>query len=164
VQKYNIILIIIDSWNRNFVGCFSERAKIESLTPGLDDFSKECVTFTSAYSAGVRTAVSALAILSGCCPCRYGDWYKPVSPKRTMLSQILQKNGYFTYGFTANPCTSSWRKFEKGFNVFRDDGILFKNMHGPLLEALLLLKTFFRNPYSSGEELNSQLRYYLKKR
>ncbi|HEX9757368.1 MAG TPA: sulfatase [Nitrospiria bacterium] len=163
MPKYNIVLVIVDSWNRNFVGCFNEGARIENLTPNLDAFSKECVTFTSAYSAGVRTAVSALAILSGCCPCRYGDWYKSVSPKRTMLSQILQKNGYSTYGFTANPCTSSWRKFEKGFNVFRDDGILFKNMHGPLLEALLLLKTLLRDPYSSGEELNFQIRQNFKK-
>lgn len=163
MPKYNVILIIIDSWNRNFVGCYNERARIENITPGLDAFSKKCVTFTSAYSAGVRTAVSALAILSGCCPCRYGDWYKSVSPKRTMLPQILQNNGYFTYGFTANPCTSSWRKYEKGFNVFRDDGILFKNMHGPLLELLLSLKTFMRNPYNSGEELNFQVRHYLKK-
>jgi len=42
MSKYNVILITVDSWNRNFVGCFNNAAKEEGLTPFLDEFAESC--------------------------------------------------------------------------------------------------------------------------
>ena len=163
MSKYNLLLITVDSWNRSFVGCYNGKVREETLTPNLDRFSEKCVTFSSAFSPGVRTAASVLSILSGCCPCKYGDWYKSVSKNRIMISEILNSNGYSTYGFTSNPCTSSLRMYDKGFNIFRDDNVLFKNMKGKKLKVMLALKTLFKNPYSSADKINSQIMCHLDK-
>lgn len=163
MPKYNILFIIVDSWNRNYVGCYNEKAIAEGLTPNLDAFSKKCVTFLSAFSPSVKTSASVLSILSGCCPCKYRDWFSSISKKRTMFSEILNSNGYSTYGFTSNPCTSSLRGYDKGFNIFRDDNVLFKNMKGRKLEVLLALKALFKNPYSPADKINTHVLLHLNK-
>ena len=156
MSKYNVLFIIVDSWNRNFVGCLNEKAREEGLTPNLDKFSEKCVTVLSAFSSGVRTSVSVLSILSGWCPCKYEDWYTSISKKRIVLSEILQNNEYFTSGYTSNPCTSSLRNYNKGYKIFRDDNV--SKMKGLKLEAMLALKTLYKNPYSSAAEINSWVR------
>lgn len=162
MPRYNLLFITIDSWNRNFVGCYNENAKAEGLTPHLDAFSEKCVLFSSAFSSSVKTSASVLSILSGCCPCKYGDWFSSVSKDRVMISEILHKNGYSTYGFTSNPCTSSLRGYNRGFGVFRDDNVL-KNIKGRTLKIFLSLKALFKNPYSSADKVNSQVLRHLDK-
>jgi len=161
MSKYNIVLITVDSWNRNFVGCFNDKAREENLTPHLNKFSEQCVVFPSAFSGSVKTSVSVLSILSGCCPCKYGDWYSSISANRTMISEILRNHGYKTYGFTSNPCTSSLRNYDRGYDIFVDDNVL-KNVDGIVLKMMLFFKTFFKNPYSSADIINKQVLYHLK--
>lgn len=163
MTPYNVLFITLDSWNRRVVGCLNDEAKEEELTPNLDKFSKRCITFSSAFSPSVKTSASVLSILSGCYPCKYGDWFTSISDKRTIVSEILKNSGYTTYGFTSNPCTSSLRKYDKGFDIFRDDGVLFKNIDGALLKVLLFIKTFLRNPYSPADKVNAQVFYHLER-
>jgi arylsulfatase len=162
MNKYNVLFITVDSWNRNFVGCLNERAKNEGLTPNLDELSKKWIVFPAAFSPSVKTSSSVLSILSGCCPCRYGDWFGSISDKRMLISEILQKNGYDTYGFTSNPCTSSLHLYDKGFNLFNDN-LMFKNVKGRKLQLLLGLKSLFKSPYTAANEINSQVFSHLNK-
>jgi arylsulfatase len=163
MRKYNVLFITVDSWNRAFVGCLNQKARIEGLTPNLDDFSKTSLVFPAAFSPSVKTSSSVLSILSGCCPCRYGDWFGSVSDKRKLISEILQEKAYYTYGFTSNPCTSSLNGYDKGFNLFRDN-LLFKNIKGKKLQLLLGLKSLFKSPYTPANEINSQIFSHLEKK
>lgn len=163
MSKYNVLFITVDSWNRNFVGCYNEKAREEGLTPNLDEFSEKCITFSLSFSSSVKTSASFPSILSGCYPCKFGDWFASISENRTIISEILKSNGYFTYGFTSNPCTSSLRRYNKGYNLFKESTVI-KNITGRKLEVMLALKTLFRNPYSAADKINSQIFYHLNKK
>lgn len=156
MSKYDILLITLDSCNRNYLGVYNERASRERITPNLDRWSEKCLIFTSAFSSSVKTSASFLSILSGCYPSKYGDWYKSVSENRILISEILRENDYNTYGFTSNPCTSTLRGYNKGFDLFIDDNVL-KTENKVKLALQMTYKTFFKNPYTTADEINSKI-------
>ncbi len=73
-----------------------------------------------------------------------------------MISEIMLSNGYATFGFTSNPCTSSLRGYDKGFTIFKDDNVV-KDINTRKLALKVALRILFTNPYSSASQINSQV-------
>ena len=159
----NIIYITVDSWSRKYCGVYNNNAKKENLTPNIDEFSKKCCIFDLAFAPSVKTKVSFLSLLSGCYPCKYSDWFDFVSDNRQMISSILKDNGYNTFGFTSNPCTSTLFGYDIGYDQFNDN-IPFKNIKGKALEMLLAFKMIYKDPYYPANKLNNQILNINKKK
>jgi len=64
-QKYNIILITIESMSAEYMGKFGHK---EHITPNLDRIADESIFFTKTYAAGTRTVRGLEAVTLGLPP------------------------------------------------------------------------------------------------
>ncbi|MFQ5802582.1 MAG: sulfatase [Candidatus Methylomirabilales bacterium] len=159
----NVVLITIDSLRGGFVGCFSEDAKNARLTENIDRWSREAVRFGKAYSQGANSSPSFLALLSGCYPSKFGDWYGIMSGERTTVAEILNMNGYYTCAFNPNPNTSSLFNYQKGFDYFRDylgpSGGRRKRAGASLVG---LIKSVYTKPYVGAQAVTDDVLGWLR--
>lgn len=67
-SKPNIVLLILESFSREYMGAFNQHHKIrdyEGFTPFLDSLSQNSMIFTKAFSNGTRSTHAMSAILAG---------------------------------------------------------------------------------------------------
>ena len=68
-EKSNVILIIMDTTRVDHLSCYGYERK---TTPHIDEFAKESVLYTRAYSAASWTLPSIASILTGLYPGAHG--------------------------------------------------------------------------------------------
>ena len=160
---FNLLLITIDSLRPDFIGCYNENAKRESLTPNIDKWAKDAFIFKNAISQGPRTGPSFPAIMSGLYPNVFNDMYN-LSEKRVLISEILKQNGYTTYAINSNPYISRATGYDRGFD-FYDDFLYLRNKKGvskKLLFYFIKLKSFLKEPYEPAHKINNKAFSWLK--
>jgi len=160
----NVLLITIDSLRPDYLGCYSQWAKEENLSPYIDSWSDGAVLFENAISQGPRTPESFPALLSGRYMTRYRDAFKGLSPERKLISYILKKQGYFTAAFNSNPYISRFAHYDRGFDIYIDnlfsaEGVFLGKK---LLLKYLRLKALLGQPYTKAEKVNRQVFDVLK--
>lgn len=99
-EPTNIILVIMESFSANAVGCLNDGV---GATPSIDSLSKESVLFMNAYASGYRTDRGVVSVLSAF-PSQPTSSLMTVPQKSQHLgffSKELQRMGYqphFYYG------------------------------------------------------------------
>jgi len=172
----NVILITIDCLRTDHVGCYGYS---RNTTPFIDALASKGTVFTHFFANGPFTSAAFPAILSSSYALDNG---KVISLKgRTLVSEILQREGITTAGIHSNLYLSSQFGYDRGFDYFEDflnnakskrspsglkilaekindeiNTILKKKNFIPLLQKKSLLKNciLLRSiPYSSAEEI-----------
>jgi len=158
-QFPNVLLITIDSLRPDYLGCYSQWAKEENLSPHIDSWAEDAVLFENAIAQGPRTPESFPALLSGQYMTRYRDAFTGLSQERKLISQMLKGNDYLTAAFNSNPYISKHSNYDRGFDIFVDE--LFRTAGGSLIRKLLLkylhLKGLLGTPYTSADKVNQRV-------
>lgn len=111
----NVILITIDTLRRDVLGCYGGG----HLTPFIDSIQNSCIRFNNAHSTGPYTQAAFPGILTSSYYLEYGK-QKTLSPKRTLISEVLKKGGITTVAFHSNPYLSDYFGWNRGWDVFYD--------------------------------------------
>ncbi|MBC8399950.1 MAG: sulfatase [Candidatus Marinimicrobia bacterium] len=112
----NVILFTIDTLRKDVVGCYDEG---KSYTPFLDSIQNNCIRFNNCQSVGPYTQASFPGILTSTYYFEFGR-EKQLSPKRTIISEVVKNGGFTTAGFHSNPYLSGFFGWNRGWNTFYD--------------------------------------------
>ena len=165
-EMHNVLLVTIDSLRPDFLGCYSDWARAEQLSPRLDAWAEQACLFRTSISQGPRTPESFPAILSGQYASRYLDIYSGLSEKRRLISEILKEHGYACAAFNSNPYISRRKGYGRGFDLYEDSVPLGppRGLKGKVFINLLKLRNLFCEPYTPAPNINHQVFSWLKGR
>lgn len=138
----NVILFTIDTLRKDVLGCYGSKNK---LTPFIDSLQERCIKFTNIQAIGPYTQASFPGILASSYYLEYGR-EKKLSPKRTLISEVLKKSGITTAGFHSNPYVSDYFGWNRSWDVFYDS-----------MEAEVSQEV----PYIKGDEVNKKVDEWL---
>jgi len=125
-DQRNVILVTADSLRADHCGFVDDES---DLTPTIDRLADEGIDFTQAIAPGPRTPSSVPVMFTGEFMTDDPDWSMADWEGRqrriaehmsrfTHLSERLQRQGYETAAFTANPWTTRDSNFDRGFDEF----------------------------------------------
>ncbi|MDX9816903.1 MAG: sulfatase-like hydrolase/transferase, partial [Smithellaceae bacterium] len=119
VEKPNIILVIIETFRVDHIGCYGYS---RNTTPFIDRFAEESVLFKNMISASSWTMPSHMSMLTGIYPSvhKATDYGKKLDEQIVTLAEVLRKNGYRTAGFISNPTLEAKYGFAQGFDFYDD--------------------------------------------
>ncbi len=116
-DRPNVILLTIDALRLDTMATFGGSG---TFTPNLDRLAAESLRFTQAISGGSWTQAAFPVILTSSHAGQYGGCLGALSPSRPSPIASLEACGYHTIGISSNPWLSRYRKYHRGFTVFRD--------------------------------------------
>jgi arylsulfatase A-like enzyme len=127
-SKRNVVLVTVDSLRADHCG-FAESES--GLTPAIDRLAGEGLAFTQAIAPGPRTPSSVPVLFTGEFMADDDGWTMADWQRRqrrlgqhmtrfTHLSERMQRHGYETAAFTANPWTTRESNFDAGFDDFTE--------------------------------------------
>lgn len=162
----NIILITIDSLRADHLGCYGYS---RDVSPNLDTLANNGVLFQQAIANGSGTWPSTISLLTSSYPLMYGG-YERFSSRRTMISEVLREEGYYTAAFISDPFLARLFNHE-GFDTIYDGVIgrpsfldnFARNDTLNFLRKLLVLR---RGGilYPRADKINEKAISWLKKR
>lgn len=99
-NKYNLIFLFADQWRRNAAGFVGQE---DVITPNIDIFSKDSITFTNAVSTGPLCSPSRASILTGTYPATHGVWTNCktglfdvwLKEEAITITDVLKENEYY---------------------------------------------------------------------
>ena len=112
----NVILLTIDTLRKDVLGCYGNK---NGLTPFINSLQNKFIKFTNAQSTGPYTQASFPGILTSSYYLEYGR-QKKCSPKRILISEVLNKSGITTAAFHSNPYLCNYFSWNRGWDVFYD--------------------------------------------
>ena len=112
----NVILLTIDTLRKDVLGCYGNKV---GLTPFIDSLQNKFIKFANAQSTGPYTQASFPGILTSSYYLEYGR-QKKCSPKRTLVSEVLNKSGITTAAFHSNPYLCNYFGWNRGWDIFYD--------------------------------------------
>ena len=121
----DVVLVTVDSWRADHCGFMGYD---EAVTPTLDEAVGDGLVFENAIAPAPETNSSVLTSVTGFYgnPClesdveNYTDRTRQQLRSRRTLAERFRELGYTTAGFTANPWTSRYFNFDRGFDYFAD--------------------------------------------
>jgi arylsulfatase len=160
----NVLLVTIDSLRPDYLGCYSDWARAEGLSPHLDEWARSACLFETAISQGPRTPEAFPAILSGQYASRYRDVFGGLSPERRLISEILKEHGYACAAFNSNPYISRQMGYSRGFDLYEDNLMVGRRqgLAGNLFIHYFKLRNLLREPYVPAPQLNRQALGWLR--
>ena len=97
--KKNILLITVDHWPGNLLGC---AGRDDILTPSIDTLAKCGVRFSNAYSTTPVCIPARRELMTGTCAKAHGERgfseLKEMPSHLPTMPQVLRDNGYQAYG------------------------------------------------------------------
>ncbi len=130
----DIVLITIDTLRADHVSCYGYDRK---TTPFMDTLASEGTIFKRAYATSSWTLPSMASIFTGLYPRTHGlhrvtfihndtktittrgtTTHQVIPPHLTTLAEVLQQNGYRTFGVSCNPHLSEAVGFARGFDYY----------------------------------------------
>lgn len=114
----NVVLIVVDTLRYDRLGCYGNE---RGLTPNIDALAQRGVTFDNAYAAAPWTWPSTASILTGLTSAEHGVLSHQacyLADSLDTLPEALQRAGWSTGGFSANPLISASKAFDQGFEEF----------------------------------------------
>ncbi len=143
-EKYNIILISIDTLRADHLHCY----KYKYMTsPNIDTFAKKSLFFEYAYCPIPKTSASFASMMTGLHPFIHKT--KPnrgyLKKKYKTLAEILKSNGYYNYAIVDNANLSKKFFFNQGFHKYIGvwDKIEEKTQSTPFITQKIL--SFLKN-------------------
>ncbi|GAI89822.1 unnamed protein product, partial [marine sediment metagenome] len=138
----NVILLTIDTLRKDVLGCYGNK---NGLTPFIDSLQNKFIKFTNAQSTGPYTQASFPGILTSSYYLEYGR-QKKCSPKRILISEVLNKSGITTVAFHSNPYLCNYFNWNRGWDVFYD------SMQDEVSDTV---------PYIKGDGINHKVNQWL---
>jgi len=109
----NIILIVSDTFRRDFLGCYGNEW---IRTPNLDRLARDSVVFDRAYAASFATVPHRKDLVAGRYTFTYTDW-SPLSPNEVVVADQLREAGYVTMLIADTPhMLKDGYHFDRGFD------------------------------------------------
>ena len=121
-EDTNVIIILIDAVRADHLGCYGYKRYGVTTSPFIDLFAKQATLFFNCYSQSAWTKSSTTSLLTSLYPTIHGAHLHgyELSEELTTLPEVLQREGYVTYGYTANPHLKRIFNFDQGFDYFDD--------------------------------------------
>lgn len=121
-KKQNIVIIVVDTLRQDRVGCYGYR---RNTTPNIDRLAQEGILFRNAVSSAPWTSPSIGTLLTSQHPCVLGisDKFEPIDSRFPLISQMLKKYGYATYGIVSHTLVSANLGFGRGFDKYDETSI-----------------------------------------
>jgi arylsulfatase A-like enzyme len=125
-ERPNVLLVTIDTLRADRVGPRPDRT---SLTPFLDELASRGLRYTAAYATAPWTPPSMASILTGLYPSRHGvrrniTFGEQLVAQEVLpddlpfLPDLLQREGYATFGVAANQVLAPEHGFARGFDRY----------------------------------------------
>ena len=116
-EERSILFWLIDTCRADRLSAYGHERE---TTPFLERIAREGVVFESCFSQAPWTKPSMSAILTSHYPSRTGmtRLYAVLDRGFETMPQRLQKAGWYTVGFSANPIMGSFSSYERGFDHF----------------------------------------------
>jgi len=112
----NVILVTLDATRKDAFGIYGNK---KGLTPTFDSLREDSIIFSKAQTVGPYTQASFPGILTSSYFLEHGQ-PKGLSPKRTLISEPLQKSGIVTAAFHSNPYLCEYLGWNRGWDFFYD--------------------------------------------
>lgn len=118
----NVVLITVDTLNRDHLGCYGYS---RATSPEVDRLAADSLVFERAYSQAPWTTPSLGSLLTSRYPSQLGihDEVSVLPEEATLLSEILQRQGYSTGAVISHDfCSERWN-FHQGFDSFDESNV-----------------------------------------
>jgi arylsulfatase A-like enzyme len=112
----NVALVTVDSLRADHLSCYGYERE---TTPNIDAYAEAGHRFTNAFSHACATRPSFPGILTSSHALMYGE-FNHLSEERTLVSTVLDDQGYATGGFHSNLYLSGEFGYDRGFDSFYD--------------------------------------------
>ncbi len=114
----DIVLITVDTLRADRLGAYGHPA---ARTPNIDQLAAAGRVFHQATTPFPRTTPALASLLSGLWPQHHGSREVGQRPKKVpLISELLQAQGYFTVGVSANGAAGRHQQMDRGFDLFLD--------------------------------------------
>ena len=119
VEKYNIILLAVDTLRADHMRCYGYPYP---TTPRIDEFVKKTSFFEYAFCPIPKTSASFASMMTGLHPSMHKTRPNrgPLDSKYQTLAEILQSNGYNTAAVVDNANLSRSFQFDQGFESYTE--------------------------------------------
>ena len=118
-----IILISLDTLRADHLGVYGYH---RNTSPNIDAFAKESIVFEHAVVQSPWTLPSHMSIMTSLYPSFHGlvdkDLLSPLDDRHITLAELLKKGGYKTAAFTDGGFMRGAFGFNRGFDVYDDQG------------------------------------------
>ena len=134
-RRPNVVLIIVDTLRADMLSSYGHPA---DPSPALTRLSAGGVQFESVISQTSWTLPSIGSMLTSQYPRTLGLYaeFDHALPERfDVLAELLQSNGYATFGATANPNINSRAQFDQGFDEYVDSIYVFRRSRDDVEEG-----------------------------
>ncbi len=115
IDSPNVLFIVLDTTRADHLSLYGHD---KPTTPFLDAWAKEALVFEDCQSVASTTVPSHASMFTGLLPSthRNDNMYPLLEDKRDTLAEILKRNGYASFLFSANPFISKDNNFDQGFD------------------------------------------------
>jgi arylsulfatase A-like enzyme len=130
--RYNVILVSIDTLRPDHLGCYGyERA----TSPTIDRLARQGIRFDKAFSSTTWTLPAHLALLTSLPDIVHGVTTEALQlhEQCVTLPEILQGQGYQTWGVFTGPFLMARWGFGQGFDSYRDATVYDKKLEGAVM-------------------------------
>lgn len=134
-NKPNVILIVVDTLRADHLSCYGYNRE---TSPHIDELAKNGSLFLNAFSQIPRTTPSTMSIMTSLHHeihqlRNYFDgkaehFFYGLNNSIPTLAKILKKNGYTTVAFTGGTNVHSSLGFDKGFDLYDNQGDIKKTL------------------------------------
>lgn len=134
-KRFNVIVLLEDALRADHLSC---NGYFRKTTPVRDEFAKNGVVFSSAFSQATKTRPSCPTIMTSLYPTATGVWgfSDMLSDNYLTLPEILRSQGYATASFIQNDNAGPLAGLQQGFDVLLDAGALGMATEGIYSEQL----------------------------
>jgi arylsulfatase A-like enzyme len=116
MTRPNLLLLVIDSARADHFSCYGYD---RPTTPNIDRLAEEGVRFEAAYSESSWTLPASFSLLTGLAPREHQAEAVRVLPAGIpSLPEVLQQQGYATFGASANEFLGPRSGLDRGFGTF----------------------------------------------
>jgi len=127
-----VILYVMDALRPDFLGCYGFT---KNTSPNIDALARDSVLYENAYATATWTKASAASIVTSQHPRTLRMMHQmDVMPEyEAMLPKVLKKNGFKTYGISANAFFSpefGFSGFDEFFVLQKDEKLLKERKEG----------------------------------
>ncbi|MCD4655041.1 sulfatase [bacterium] len=134
-----VILLVIDSLRAGDTGVYGSEA---ADTPFLDNFSRNCVTYTQALSSSSWTMPAIKNLMSGQYSNRFareGENLYNIRDPFPVIQEVFSQGNWYTAAVSANHLITVEKGYERGFDVF-DSGPSRLWRHGSSTDAYIRVR------------------------
>ncbi len=117
----NVLVILLDSLRQNHMGCYGYHKK---TTPFIDKIASQGTLFETAITQGNWTAPAHMALFTGLNAFMHTADKKNfyLLPKYKTWAEMMKNAGYKTGAFTGGVIMAKDFGWERGFDVYNDEG------------------------------------------